>query len=328
MVPVRLVLPLLALAGAACPSGEVLPHPPCGSGEHLSGQGAGQRCVAGDAGSPSDAGPDADAGDDRDASPDAATDGGGSCGECLAPSVCDRGQCVRCVPTDGTDDPGCEGAEPVCVSDPEPRCVACAADADCADPAAARCVDDACVPCAGADECAHLAPLRLCDDGACVECTVASEAADCGADSCDPATRRCTDTARGSRLACETCRSDSECAADHHCMPMDFAGAAREAHYCLPDRDGACGHVYASSRSGTSASGADATVCSPLQTLTTCEAVLDMLASQACADAGDCGDPALADDGACDGTFCTIACGTDGECPLGQSCGASNTCER
>ena len=332
---IRLLLP--AILSAACPSGELLDHPPCPAGTALVGQGADQRCTSVDAGVGPQPDGSVDAGDDRS---DAATDGGGPdldggpdaavpCAErCEPPAVCEDERCVPCHVGAGVD-PGCDADAPFC-DEVEPReCRQCLTSEHCEDPTAARCVAGACAPCEEPADCAAQGPRDQCIDGACVECTVASEAADCGARSCDPASGTCTDTVRGTLIDCEACVADSECDDNQHCVPMFWDGEQRASMYCLPDRDGPCGRVYSSPHFGrTSASGEVVDVCGPAESLTTCEAVRDMLDGVDCQDAGTCGDDAIADDGVCDQLLCTIACGTTTECPPGQTCNAAFTCER
>ena len=96
----------------------------------------------------------------------------------------------------------------------------CEDDLDCPFEEASRCdpTSRTCEPCLEDVDCAGIDGLPRCDaaEGLCVQCAPATEAMDCGEQSCDPATRECSDIVRGSRAECEACVSDSDCMEDVH----------------------------------------------------------------------------------------------------------------
>ncbi len=278
-----------------------------------------------DGGGDSDADTDMDTDTDSDTDSDTDTDSGPCEIDADCPGqVCDAGDCVDCRDEGDATDPGCEAAAPHCDEDTR-TCLVCGSDDDCADPAAARCGKGgaSCDPCDAPDQCAHLS-LDLCDDGTCVECTVGNESP-CGANSCDPATNTCTLTPRASVETCEGCVADSECVADHRCIPMEFAGVARPGGYCLEDAGGGCANPYRVPVNRTSLSGAPATdYCGINEDLTTCEAVLDLAADAGCAVDDDCGAEGL-NDGRCEtvnlaANRCTYSCSIALECPVVAPC--------
>ena len=160
-------------------------------------------------------------------------------------------------------------------------------------------------------------------------CTATDDSV-CGTKSCDLETRTCTDTDRDSVRRCGECVADSECAdPDDRCVPMFFAGMARPGGYCLPMLgDGCSTDPYRSpTTERVSLSGADpARYCSIRETVTTCEAVLDLLDDVgSCLDDSDCGALGL-DDGRCEivntsPMKCTYTCTGNAECPDTAECG-------
>ena len=254
-----------------------------------------------------------------------------ACSEANCEGYCVNDQCFDCVK--GDDDKACKDAStPACLNDG--TCVECDEDEQCADPEASMCDTQKheCVACEGDEQCAHLEETSLCSPttNTCVQCTVADESA-CGANSCDPATNTCTTTPRASLNACEGCQADSECKTNFRCVPMEFQGQAREGGYCLKDStvEGCTVNPYrAPSPARVSLSGEEATVyCSINETLTTCEAVLDLNKDKDCTTADDCGVPGL-NDGLCETVSlspnkCTYGCQNVADCNpsgTGSSC--------
>jgi hypothetical protein len=243
----------------------------------------------------------------------------------------------------GDEDRTCkDAATPACLSDG--TCAACDQDEHCPEAEASTCDTQSheCVGCDNHDDCAHLDDTLLCSAAThvCVECTVEDESA-CGGNSCDPATHTCTETPRASLNACQPCLADSECKTNFRCVPMEFQGQARDGGYCLKDStvEGCTVNPYRSpSPARVSLSGADATVyCSINETLTTCEAVLDLNSDKTCASADDCGAPGLSDGlcesvslspnkctYGCDGVFDCRATGFGSGC-AGDAVGAATT---
>jgi hypothetical protein len=270
----------------------------------------------------------------------------GDCVECTKSShcggsspVCDTesNSCVQCSADDSS---ACDGETPVCDTGSS-QCVACNVTADCSSAGAPRCHDNACVACTSNDDCAHLTDKSVCDGGTCVQCTVSDESA-CGLNSCDPAKNRCTETARGSVGNCEACLADSECVGgdqadpDVRCVPMNFQGTARDGGFCLRRATKTCTQPYKVPITAQSLSGADAeSYCGIEQTLTRCEAVLDLVNSRACPDGLDTSCGCQRDgDGACtgagagglcktvgvDANQCTYPCAVANQCPTAFSC--------
>lgn len=207
----------------------------------------------------------------------------------------------------------CEGG----VDPNDGACTGCTSNQACSDPGASACREERCVPCEGDDDCTHLPGNGLCSAGRCVTCTVGDESA-CEGTSCDPATNTCTETMKESRPPCASCRADSECEPDHHCVPMQFQGEALDAAYCLrlsaPD---GCARPYPAVVSRTSLSGLTETFCAPKESLTTCKAVRDYNAF--CTDHSDCGIDGL-DDARCEWidferVACTFPCDAGLQCP-------------
>ncbi len=130
--------------------------------------------------------------------------------------------CVECT-SENTS--ACTGTTPSCGGDQRCTCTT----TSCTSVSASRCdaASRACASCAMDGECSHLAGTPRCVGGTCMPCTVATEVADCGATSCNPATHTCTTTPRGSRTVCTTCVADSECGTGLTCceaspMPAKF----------------------------------------------------------------------------------------------------------
>jgi len=265
---------------------------------------------------------------------------------CAGPTpVCDTttGTCVQCTATDSS---ACDGDTPVCDTTAS-QCVACLATSDCSSPAAAHCDTDTstCVACTGPDDCSHLSGTALCDSGTCVECTVTDESA-CGANSCNPATKTCTQTPRGSVGTCEPCLADDECTGgnqddpDARCVPMSFQGTPRAGGFCLRRAAKTCTQPYKVPVTTESVSGASSEAyCGIDQAVTRCEAVLDLLHSRACPDGldtscgcerdndGNCTGPGAG--GVCktvgvDSNQCTYACDLDNRCPSSLTCAGSD----
>ena len=274
------------------------------------------------------------------------------CVECLASTDCDdptpvcdtdAQQCVECLRSTDCDDP-----TPVCDTDAQ-ECVECLESEDCADAAASRCTStNTCAACTNNADCAHIPGKNVCDGGTCVQCTATNETA-CGANSCNPATKACTMTARGSVGMCRPCAADSECLGgnqadpDTRCVSMDFQAVTRPGGFCLKRAARTCSRPYMVATSRASLSGAPIeTYCGIDQANVRCEAILDLIASRTCTNAdntqcgcardrdGNCVE--LGQGGICRNLLlandrCTYQCGTDEQCPNGVSCGmVTNVC--
>jgi hypothetical protein len=178
-----------------------------------------------------------------------------------------------------------------------------------------------------------------------VQCTVADESA-CGGKSCNPATKACTNTTRGTLDYCMPCLADSECNGgnkadpDARCVPMQFKGVARAGGFCLRRQASTCSAPYTVIITTASLSGAAVEkYCGIDQAAVTCEAVVDLFNSASCAKDEDCG--CKRKDKSCLGpgqgglcrtldkgpNLCTYACGQVSQCWSGTTCsGAQPYC--
>lgn len=281
---------------------------------------------------------------------DQATD---TCVECLKSADC-HGETPACDPSTNAcvectqdESDACMGETPMCDADVN-LCVACLVNTDCADAAGSRCTGaKECAPCMDSDDCAHIAGKNVCDNGVCVQCTVSTEASACGANACDPATKTCTETARGSVGICLPCAADSECEGgdlsdpDQRCVPMEFQAVPRPGGFCLRRFSKTCARPFTIPFATTSLSGAPAENYCGIDTATTrCEAVLDLINSRECSDGNDAACGCNRDqDGNCIDTGegglcrtvalvpnqCTYPCGVNNHCPTGTTCAGTGT---
>ena len=250
-----------------------------------------------------------------------------------AKPVCDPDQnaCVACLKSTDCKDT----AKLVCDTSTN-SCVACLANSDCPSATASRCdtTTNACAACQNDSDCTQISGKNACSNGTCVQCTAAKETA-CGAYSCNPATNACTTTNRGSLDYCGACLADSECIGGDiatptaRCVPMTFNGTTH-GNYCLQAAIVGCTSPYKVNLNSVSVSGAAATdYCGINQTATTCEAVVDMIASKSCTVDSSCGNGQgglcknFAVSGAPTDLRCTIPCDSAAQC-LGSAPG--NTC--
>jgi hypothetical protein len=165
-----------------------------------------------------------------------------------------------------------------------------------------------------------------------LSCTPATEEVDCPETSCDPRTLHCSTYRRGTRAACTTCVSDSDCEDEgHRCVPM-FFGPDRfpDSHtgFCLeiaelegPDGYD-CDRPYVTvlhdleSLSGVKPD----SYCGVQEAMTTCFAVSAFQMEEACPDGTDAECPR---GGLCRSVgndanamnICTFECTANDECP-------------
>jgi hypothetical protein len=221
----------------------------------------------------------------------------------------------------------CGGATPYCDAVNE-TCVACLEAAQCGSAEASRCEAGACVECEGDNDCDHIDGKARCAAGECVACTTTTEEEDCGPKACNPVTKACGTIDRGSQGNCEPCEADSECGVSGdavlRCVPLEFQDAPHGS-YCLIDKATAtgmmCPRKFPSSLLADSVNGTAATYCSPVASLTTCEALVGF--KDTCTTDADCGAEGLADglcrdDGA--GLKCTYKCSASDDCSEGINC--------
>lgn len=170
-------------------------------------------------------------------------------------------------------------------------CAECTTDADCTDPAKAKCDGDTCVPCDASPQCAGIAGTEVCDvdAGACVQCQLGEEGA-CDADAgqtCNLLTKECVGVGPESVSNCRTCTNDAQCAPGHKCIAMEFPVGTHHGYYCLsevPLAPDECPAPFTAPLTEMSLSGhAAATYCGINEDLATCEAVLALDNNWRCA---------------------------------------------
>lgn len=236
--------------------------------------------------------------------------------------ICDEDAetCVECLETEDCEEGLCDTESNTCV--------ACLENTDCTEVTASLCDSGTCSSCTQDDDCAHLTDTAACDTdaGTCVECTAENESA-CGDNSCNPATNTCTTTPTGSLEACESCVADSECEADHFCVPMTFQSEERGG-YCLKTNSGGCDQPYSIDLSGrTTLSGESGHIyCGINEALATCEAVFALMDNQTCNGPTDCPEGGLCRKvGSLVGNRCTYECSGPVQCDEspnpGSTCG-------
>ena len=207
-------------------------------------------------------------------------------------------------------------------------CVGCLENATCTDVSASACIEGSCGACIENGQCSHLAKEKVCAGGKCVMCVVDS---DCNqGEVCNqiPGAEYQTCVAKGSGTQCQSCVSDSECAANHHCVPLDYPTDTAHGYYCLEvGGQGNCKKPWLPPVTGKTSLGGEVgkVYCGVSESLTTCEAVLQGRRGDLCKkdgeDMGDISKCMLQDNGArCDKNIqgnwvCTYTCGgPDDEC--------------
>jgi hypothetical protein len=162
------------------------------------------------------------------------------CTDLSKPQCGDDGQCTGC-----TDSEACEGraGTEICRTDAGPNrghCVACVNHSDCTTTDAPQCKpNNTCDACTSEIACADRAGTEHCNlragadtFGKCVECTGATEEADCGGNSCKQSTGQCTETPRGTRTPCQSCEADTECQGNRKCVKHTL-GATDIGYFCF-----------------------------------------------------------------------------------------------
>jgi hypothetical protein len=265
-------------------------------------------------------------------------DGGVEAGMCIicppTTPVCNDD--LRCVECTADDDGYCTDQTLVCKTGAF-ECVECNASSDCDAPDAAHCntARNECDGCESETDCIGIEGLPLCEDGTCVQCTPATEVADCGGNSCDPATFRCTDTMLASRETCQTCVSDSECKqASNRCVAMTYQDEPYpdpQTGFCLKTFTAGdpCERPYlvplVNRQSVSGAPAAD--YCGINENAVTCPAVVALLNDVRClmGEDSECPDSGLCEDlaGGVAENRCTYSCGLAAQCPADEP---ANTC--
>jgi hypothetical protein len=251
---------------------------------------------------------------------------------------CRQGDCVLCAEHDDCarfgDRPNCSPAgtcvactterEQLCTEivpacDPDTNtCVQCVADADCTTEAKPACgADRSCGGCTEDADCERFDKVCNTTSGACVQCRPDSEATDCPGTACDPKLFTCTTRQRNSVTTCNACVSDSECVADHRCIPMTF-GTTQQAlgGFCLKRFSTGCVRGYTEPLARASLSGAASEMyCGVKERLNSCAAVAAARASKSCTSDESCGAPGAR----CEtvsglANICTYSCEVAAEC--------------
>ncbi len=265
--------------------------------------------------------------------------GNGACSPSCsgATPVCNESaaKCVEC-----TKNLDCVGTgKPLCDTTVD-ECIQCRSNADCTNAAASVCIAGTCTGCTDNSGCNSIPGKGVCElvvsptgaigQGTCVTCTPANESA-CGGNSCNPATKTCTNTRIGSLGTCHACVADSECTSGtrltSRCVSMNYKGSPHGS-YCLQRADlVTCAPPYTVTFSSPSLS-ATTTLpnCGIDQGATTCEAVLNLVTPTTCTRGNNCG--AGLGDGQCQNFSvggpqtmrCTIPCTVATECVAGQTC--------
>ena len=258
-----------------------------------------------------------------------------ACEPCARTDECTDGKAcldgVGCVECTNDDTSGCKAQGKVCSSAGTNTCVECNESSDCRDPSRPVCNDHACEPCTQDSECA----MRdlICVEagtlkGQCVACTAdATDELRCGEYSCNPATNSCTNHKRGSVRICEPCFADSECEANHACIPLYF-GTDKEllGGYCMKLKSSGCTPPYGALpiRRASMHGAAEAEYCGIDEAVTSCAAIQRLEAASSCA--GDDASLCAARGARCESVndeeaLCTYACTSSDTCPSGFPCG-------
>jgi hypothetical protein len=226
----------------------------------------------------------------------------------------------------GGTDPcgGCSAPTPLC-DESTNSCVACLGDSDCTTPNAAKCDAGACVPCDSSPQCAGIPNAEVCDAGQCVACALGAEDACTAGQTCDLVAKTCVSVAPESVQNCMPCTNDLQCTDGHRCIPMEFAEAPH-GYFCLEEAMPTCEQPFSVFVSRTSISGAAAVnYCGINEDLTTCEAVVALVANWRCSGIdGMCSPDGILPETSVPGALCrqvgalanrcTYACGNAGQC--------------
>jgi hypothetical protein len=276
----------------------------------------------------------------------------GDCDDVTKPQCSAEGQCVGCTGSDACEDR--VGTE-ICQTNAGPKrghCVACIGNNDCPDADAPQCkTDNTCGDCTDNAACSFREGTERCNlradaetFGQCVQCTGETEDEDCTDKSCKQSTGTCTNTDQGSRTACQSCETDSECNANRKCV-QQILDDSPIGWFCLPEQtvlgcaseDNPAAQpfsVLVESALSIDSQGNEqqANYCAPAKT---CRAVTDAIANVDCETEGSfddalCGIASL-EEGVClqvsaaMGT-CSYGCAADHECPQNKPLCSSNRC--
>lgn len=266
--------------------------------------------------------------DAADATTDATIDAKPTCMCTTDKSVCIEltATCVECTTASNT----CGTTKPLCHPSNN-QCVECLGSSDCKQSTKPVCgtSDNVCRGCMADNECSSQGKVCREETGECVACTADSEATQCGAKSCNPATRACTQTDRASVNQCGKCVTDSECKTDHRCIEMFFQSASRGG-YCMKRLASGCEAPFRAApiNRGSLSGATPENYCGIVESRTSCEAVLSLLGDRACPNgqATECSSPGAICDNVNGGARrCTYSCEISAECPSTATCPTSGS---
>ena len=213
----------------------------------------------------------------------------------------------------------CEGATPFC-DEARMVCVACLIDDDCG---GLMCANGTCVGCTETEECLSPTASVCSPIGECVPCISDSGCAhldgECVDGTCEPYAPPCT-----------PCTESPECGPNGACIPMFYRGELLDGSWCVrrANEVGECEQRPFSTLIRGRASIERTRVadwCGPDELETSCSALNQALAADACSADDQCGE-ADVEDGVCAAT-CTIRCSDDVDCPIGETCGERDICQ-
>lgn len=193
-------------------------------------------------------------------------------------------------------DPACPAAAPYC-DYRTGTCFACRSDDDCSSHAAPVC-DPTTRSCEGCEDDDACEPFnQVCDvaDAACVQCTLETEALQCGNKTCNLQSNLCTTTDLHSVATCMSCAADHDCGPYMRCVNYEWRAGAPLEQVCLYDRaQGGCqvddhGYraPYVNPIHTTTVNGEPIEVCAPP---TTCGAARAYVQGKSCTSGADCDD--------------------------------------
>ncbi|QQR91075.1 MAG: hypothetical protein IPJ88_04910 [Myxococcales bacterium] len=240
--------------------------------------------------------------------------------------VCDipNNTCVECL-----ESAQCMGDDKYCDT-ASSTCVQCIDSTHCTTPEAPVCdtTTFTCTGCAENADCDGITGKPFCKNETCVECTVENEDV-CDGNSCNPNTFACTTTKLNDVGTCEPCVTDTECIANHKCVPLLYQDADYGT-FCMKLLSAGCAEPYQvpiTKRSVlTSENDPPEQFCGISEDLNTCDAMLAF--NKTCTQDGECiidGTPTPTTAAICrtvNGapTRCSYLCGDSLQCTVSAPC--------
>lgn len=229
--------------------------------------------------------------------------------------------------------PACGAAAPFC-DYRNGTCFACRSDDDCTDHDAPVCDPDtrACAGCEDDDACESFDEVCDVARASCVECTLDTEALQCGNKTCNLASNDCTTTELHSVATCMSCVADHDCGPYMRCVDYRWRPGDATERVCLYEKaQGGCQTAlgyrapYVAPVSATAVDGSTVQVCAPPST---CFATLTYLEQKPCVSSADCDGTARAS-GACIAGRCAVWCARTGnrEPYVSDPCLPSDFCD-